>query len=103
MATLPLNSDRIDTKTIQAQAVEFFNKGDELNAIQEHLALTRRVKAKFNGKLVMSWIDNALQGQDLGKLIAHFKQDYPLKRLDTMSADEIQRDFCQCFQMYEPK
>ncbi len=100
VATLPLNSDRIDTKEIKAQAVDFFNKGDELNAIQEHLSLTRRVKAKFNGKLVLDWINNALQGADLGVLIAHFKQDYPLKRLDTMSAEEIQRDFCKCFQIY---
>lgn len=103
VATLPLNSDRVDTSEIKTQAIEFFRKEDELNAIQEHLALTRRVKAKFNGKLVLDWIDEVLQGQDLGKLIAFFKQDYPLARLDIMSAEDIQKNFCECYQRYQER
>ena len=34
VATMPLNSERIDTSEIKTKAIEFFKKEDELHAIQ---------------------------------------------------------------------
>ncbi len=95
--TLPFNVDKVDTAQVKAAALEAFDKHDELQDIEEHLDLVRRVKAKFNGSLAMKWTDKQVTGKDLGKLMASFTVDYPKPRLDRMIQEQIQNAFVTFF------
>lgn len=97
VSTLPMNSDRIDKNVVRQEALDFFDKKAEHAAIENHLALTRRVKAKFNGVLTQQWIDHAVGGKALGQLIASFRQEFPMEVLDSMSMASIQAEFTAHF------
>lgn len=93
VSTLPMNSDRVDRHDVRSDALDFFNKREEHTSIERHLAVTRRVKAKFNGKLAMQWTNNAIQGKALGEVIAAFRTNFTMERLDSMSIARIENAF----------
>ncbi|KAL0047135.1 hypothetical protein WJX82_007547 [Trebouxia sp. C0006] len=88
---LPLNQDRIDAEQVKAAALDAFSKQDELRTVEEHLALTRRVKAKFNGALTMKWTNHQVKGKNLGTLMESFSSRYPKAKIDQMAEDQGQR------------
>jgi len=90
---LPLNQDRIDAEQIKAAALDAFSKQDELHTIEEHLALTRRVKAKFNGALAMKWTNHHVKGKNLGVLMESFSSRYTKAKIDQMADVQVQDAF----------
>jgi len=90
---LSLNQDRIDAEQVKTAALDAFSKQDELRTIEEHLALTRRVKAKFNGALAMKWTNHQVKGKNLGALMESFSALYTKAKIDQMAEDQVQDAF----------
>ena len=97
---LPLNQDRIDAEQVKAAALDAFSKQDELRTVEEHLALTRRVKAKFNGALTMKWTNHQVKGKNLGTLMESFSSRYPKAKIDQMAEDQVQDAFVDFYKEY---
>ncbi len=97
---LPLNQDRIDADQVKAAALDAFSKQDELHTIEEHLALTRRVKAKFNGALSMKWTDYQVKGRNLGALMESFSACYTKAKIDQMADVQVQDAFVDFYQAH---
>ena len=85
--------DLSEQSDIISEALDFFHKRSEYEQIERHLALTRRVKQKFNGIIAMKIC--GLQGKALGCVISGFRFKYPLDRLDKMTDEDIQDAFSQ--------
>ena len=96
--SLPESADKIDPEQVKAAALEFFDKADAVQKVEEELDIGRRVKAKFNGKLAMEWTSQQVAGKPLGNLTASFKNVYPLTTLDGMTQDEIKEAFVKFHQ-----
>ncbi len=93
VSTLHAVADRVETQTVKSDALDFFDKREEYACIETLLAKTRRLKAKFNGKLAMTWTDNEIQGKALGVVMAAFKQKFSADELDSMSIENIEKAF----------
>jgi sugar-specific transcriptional regulator TrmB len=79
----------LDPDTVIKEALEFFGKAEEYDALAKSVELRKSLKKAIHGKLVQEV--TGLQGSVVGKIIAQVKEMAPPEELITKSEDEVRR------------
>lgn len=83
---------KITAESCRDLILPHFDKRAEYEAIKVKWDKSRRLREKFNGKLVMKWTcerGNMLTGSKLGNFIVAFREKYDDDALESMEPDEI--------------